>query len=215
MKFKYTFRPIHLLYALLAGMLIYYVAGLVRILFFTNKKHMCVVDYPYFGKKHKTVEASTFEQSLNGYNFTMVFWIKITDWEYKMTEPKHIFSKGDNNYNIEDLNQVAPAVFLANDINNMHIFLSTEAGVDEIVVEDISIGNWTQVAIVCHDSTVEIYKDAKLFSTHILNAYPQLNFGDLHVCSHGGFGGYIAKLTYSPIAYKIDRIERHFKKGPR
>ena len=130
-----------------------------------------------------------------------------------MEEPKHVLSKGDNNYEIQDLHNVAPAIFLANDINNMHVFVTTETGVDEIVVEDISIGNWNQIGVVCHEATVEIYKNGKLFSTHILSAYPRLNFGDLHVCNFGGFGGYISNLTYSPIAYKVDRIERHYRKG--
>lgn len=206
----------HLIYLMLVVVLLYYVVGLIIILFYKNKNYLCVFDSdPHFGKEYTQVPADKFEHNLNGHDFTIMFWIKIVDWDYKLGELKHLFSKGENSFSVSKLSEVSPAVFLKESSNDMLMYVTTPQGLETVEFEDIPIGNWNHIGIVCRNASVEFYKNGKLYSTHLLRDSTTLNFGDMHFCNLGGFGGYLKRFKYSPKPLQSDIIMKNFYKGPK
>lgn len=210
----YNPKAHHLLYLIFVIVMVYYLLGLILILFFQNKNYLCLFDSdPYFAKYHTQIAADKFEHNTNGHDFTIMFWIKIVDWDYKLDEVKHIFSKGENVFSVSNLTDVSPAAFMQSSTNNLLLYFTTARGLDKVVLDDIPIGNWNHIGIVCRNATVELYKNGKLYSTSLIRDNVILNFGDMHFCNFGGFGGYLKKFKYSPKSLKSDIIMKHFYRG--
>lgn len=212
---KINIRLNYLLAIFTISILTYAIYLLYKVFISVRNKSICLLNSAHFGKQYKSIESQKFIQTRSGHYYSFMFWINIDNWEYKLHEKKHIFSKGDNIYNYELLENVAPAVLLDSNINNMIILVTTEAGVEKVMIKDIEIGNWNHIAIVCTPISIEIYKNGKLYSTTLLHSLPLTNFSDLHICSFGGFGGYVADLKYASYSYKSEYIFDTYKKGPK
>lgn len=146
-----------------------------------------------------------------GIEFTYMFWIYISNWEYQSGKYKHIFHKG--NHGGKPLQ--APGVWLYPDQNRMLFVMNTFSAVDEqCSIGNLPIGKWFHVAVVLINRNLDVYINGKLKRRCLLRGLPRQNYGDLYINSLGGFDGFLSRFRYYNYAVPYYKIERAFEEGP-
>jgi hypothetical protein len=158
--------------------------------------------------------------------FTISFWIYITDWSYRVNDPKAIIIKGDFYGNNSDNTQVAPGIWLAPDKNNL-IVATSIIGQNSPQICDVSnipIQKWVHVAYVLENRTVDVYVNCKLERSCVLTGVPKLNNKQLHLFPENnkvgntdkqtGFMGQLSSLRYFSSALKPIDVASICNSGP-
>jgi len=169
---------------------------------------------PVFFKKQKDAKKShkitrkDIKGPRNGYNFTLSFWMYIDKWKYKLGKGhKHVLTKG----RLEFKPTIAsPAIFIADKINDLYFYLSTEKGIQHFILNDVPIKKWTYISMVVQNQSINIYRNAKIHKTYTLNSKPKINHGDLYFNYWGGFSGALCRVTYSSKALSQKIIYKQF-----
>ena len=97
MKINIRFK--HLFAIFTISILTYAIYLLYKVFISVTNKSLCLLNSPHFGKQYKSADSQVIQ--ISGHNYSFMFWINIDNWEYKLHEKKHIFSKGDNIYKYE------------------------------------------------------------------------------------------------------------------
>uniref|UniRef100_A0A6C0IXU3 LamG-like jellyroll fold domain-containing protein n=1 Tax=viral metagenome TaxID=1070528 RepID=A0A6C0IXU3_9ZZZZ len=166
---------------------------------------------PKNGKKSLTINNRLLFEPKSGYDLSLTFWIYLDDWKYRFNSKKHILTKGRLEYNPK---VCSPAIFLDEDINDMIVYIQKHNGLKTIKVKDITLNKWVHIGVIISSNTSDIYIDGKLNSSNILDSFPKLNHGDLHVNYFGGFAGKVSNLKYYPRVISQKEIEKLLKNGP-
>lgn len=134
-------------------------------------------------------------------DYTYSVWFFISDWNYRLGEPKVIFGRTDKN------NDPSPSVFLAPSINNIHISMAvypsqtdaspTNARIHTCVLENVPLQKWTNLTISLEGRAMDVYLDGKLVRTCMMPGVPKADpASNVLVTPDGGFNGYVAALKY-------------------
>lgn len=160
----------------------------------------------------------------NGWSYS--FWFKVTDWNYKYGEPKHLFHRGDR-----EGFSMSPGVWLHPEQNTLMIRVDTRGNDDTRLNESMSplvtndfteskcdvlnipIQRWIHVVLVLHNRTLDVFVNGKLRRSCQYEHPPVNNEGDLHITDKGGFSGHIADLQYFNINISPEKVFSIYSDG--
>jgi hypothetical protein len=178
---------------------------------------------PNSNSNAKTLSKSNNAQS--GVEFSWSCWLyvnSITVNPGQQTIYKHVFSKGNNNWNSSSSNPPgvaypnnAPGVYLSPNTNDLYVFMNTYDIVsEEIVVNAIPLNKWFNLTICCVNKSLDIYINGIIVNSHQLISVPKQNYGDVFVCNNGGFNGNLSNLIYYNKAISLKTIQQIVASGP-
>jgi hypothetical protein len=146
----------------------------------------------------------------NGIEFTYMLWMFIDDWNYKAGAWKHVMHKG---------NSLAwptrcPGIWIAENTNDLYIYINTFAKIDEhVVVQGIPINKWMHIALVASANNFDVYINGSLKNRIVLKSPIKQNYGDIFFNQNGGFSGYLSNVNYYAYATPYLSIQQHIKNG--
>jgi hypothetical protein len=163
----------------------------------------------------KTIFRSDNERE--GLEFSWSCWIFIQDLQYLAGTYRHIFHKGNAdilpNGMISPNN--APGLYISPNKNELTVVMSTFEEVNEqIIIPDIPLNKWLNIAIICRDTTLDIYVNGVIAQSVKLSGVPKQNYGDVYACMNGGFSGYLSNLWYYNYAITSSELLSSVRKGP-
>lgn len=154
----------------------------------------------------------------DGLEFTWSVWLNISDLSnYKQGSYKHIFHKGNVNFNAEGLSEPnnAPGVYLDKVSNNLVIIMNTFNDImEEVVISDIPLNKWVLVHIRVEGEIMDVFVNGTVAKRHRFQGVPKQNYGDVYVNYNGGFSGYLSNLRYHDYALSLGEIMSMNKSGP-
>lgn len=148
-------------------------------------------------------------------DYTYSVWFFISDWNYRLGEPKVIFGRTDKN------NDPSPSVFLAPSINNIHINMavyptetSNNANIHTCTLENVPLQKWSNLTISLEGRAMDVYLDGKLVRTCMMPGVPKADpASNILVTPEGGFNGYVASLKYLGRAINPTEAYNIYKEG--
>lgn len=81
-------------------------------------------------------------------------------------------------------------------------------------VKNIPLQRWVNVNIALYNNVVDVYLNGNLEKSCILNGFPKINKGNLHISKDGGFNGYLANLRISNKTLPYSEVQKYYKAGP-
>jgi hypothetical protein len=127
-------------------------------------------------KGSKPVHFSSNERS--GIEFTYTFYLNISPSAFRQEYGLcHIFHKGYSS----QFPLLAPGVYMRSDTNTLRVYMNTFRTWNNYVeVENIPIGKWVHVAIVCSENALEVYINGNLSKKLSFDGYaPYQNYEDI------------------------------------
>jgi hypothetical protein len=150
-------------------------------------------------------------------DYTYSVWFFISDWNYRLGEPKVIFGRTDKN------NDPSPSVFLAPSINNIHISMAvypsasttnSAAHIHTCVLENVPLQKWSNLTISLEGRAMDVYLDGKLVRTCMMPGVPKADpASNILVTPDGGFNGQVAALKYIGRAINPTEAYNIYKDG--
>ena len=80
-------------------------------------------------------------------------------------------------------------------------------------IDDFPVKRWFSIAITIKGKAVDLYYNGKLIHSKILGDLPNINNGDLTICSNDGFSGAISNLGLYSFCLTSSEIETKHDKG--
>lgn len=80
-------------------------------------------------------------------------------------------------------------------------------------IDDYPVKRWFSIAVTIKGKAVDLYFNGKLIHSKILGALPNINNGDLTICSNDGFSGAISNLGLYSFCMTSSEIETKHEKG--
>lgn len=171
-------------------------------------------------KAYNSVSILRSNNESHGIEFTWSFWLYINDIGTDPNKYQHIFNKGDNYFNTNNIASVnnSPGVYLGPKNNNLHIIMNTTSINDMsnnyVDIDNIPIRNWFHVAIRLQNRTMDIYINGTIASRIQLPNIPKQNYNNVNICQNGGFSGNLSNLRYYNYAITIFDINAIVSVGP-
>lgn len=175
----------------------------------------------------------------DGIEFTWSVWLFINDVTQYMPNKYHcVFYKGNDFIDAASqdnattdlllsdvpLKEMAgvnfpnnsPGLYLKPGINTAVIFMDTFQTINEqIEVSNLPMNKWFNIIIRCSNITVDVYVNGTIVQSYQLQGGPpKQNYGNVYVCSGGGFAGFLSKLQYFNKALSIGEISHLVSQGP-
>lgn len=165
----------------------------------------------------KTILRSNNEEQ--GIEFTWSVWVFIEDIAAGAGKYRHIFHKGDSPVKAGEDGIIypnnGPGLYLAPNTNNLYVIMSTYNDYkEEVMVPGIPLQKWVNIIVRVKNKTMDIYVNGVITQSILLNGVPKQNFGDVWMCSNGGFDGYVSNLWYYADAIGVSKIAEINRKGP-
>jgi len=155
---------------------------------------------------------------VNGIEFTWSVWIFINSLDTNVGKYKHIFHKGNSDFDATtglNVPNNSPGLYISPNTNELTIIMNTyDVITEEILVPDIPMNKWVNVIIRCRNTTIDIYINGLIAKSADLTGIPKQNYGDVYVAMNGGFDGYISNLWYYNYSLGTTEIQRLSKSGP-
>lgn len=147
----------------------------------------------------------------NGIEFTYNFWMMIEDFNYRQSEWKHVFHKG----NESAYPTIAPGVWIHPNKNMLRIYMNSLKKIYEYIdIDDIPLRKWLHIVIIVKNKHMEVYINGYLKVKHELSSLPRQNNEDLWINLNGGFEGYVSRMRYFNYAITPVEIADIIKDGP-
>jgi hypothetical protein len=127
-------------------------------------------------KGSKPVHFSSNERS--GIEFTYTFYLNVSPSAFRQEYGLcHIFHKGYSS----QFPLLAPGVYMRSDTNTLRVYMNTfKTWNNYVEVENIPIGKWVHVAIVCSENALEVYINGNLSKKLSFDGYaPYQNYEDI------------------------------------
>lgn len=127
-------------------------------------------------KGSKPVHLSDNERS--GVEFSYTFYLNVSPAAFRQEYGlNHIFHKGFSS----QFPLLAPGVYMRSDTNTLRVYMNTYKTWNNYVeVENIPVGKWVHVAIVCSENSLEIYINGNLAKKLPFDGFaPYQNFEDI------------------------------------
>ena len=183
-------------------------------------------------KGSKSVSLSNNERS--GIEFSYTFYLNVSPTAFRQEYGlSHIFHKG---YPAE-FPLLAPGVYMRSDTNTLRVYMNTYKTWNNYVeVENIPVSKWVHIAIVCNESSLEVYVNGNLAKKLSFDGYaPYQNFEDIICFSQrtislkqsivpsvedngfnvfGCMAGQLSRLNYFSYALCYAEIQQLMNEGP-
>lgn len=173
-----------------------------------NAKHALVISQNPDNKNTPKINRS---DGRSGIELTYSLWMLIDDFNYKQTEWKHVFHKG----NESAYPTIAPGVWIHPNKNMLRVYMNTMKKIHEYVdIDDIPLRKWIHLAIVVRNQTLEIYINGYLKTKQKLSSIPRQNNEDLWINLNGGFEGFVSRMRYFSYAVTPTELSDIIKSGP-
>ena len=127
-------------------------------------------------KGSKPVHLSDNERS--GVEFSYTFYLNVSPAAFRQEYGlNHIFHKGFSS----QFPLLAPGVYMRSDTNTLRVYMNTYKTWNNYVeVENIPVGKWVHIAIVCSENSLEIYINGNLAKKLPFDGFaPYQNFEDI------------------------------------
>lgn len=176
-----------------------------------------LVDKNRDAKEKFNVSDSRIEKSENN-EFTYSCWFFIETFDYKKTQTKTIFYKGD-----AESKEYFPGVFLMPYTNNIKIVLSQEQDITKgvkrgknssISIKSVPIKKWNNLIITMSKSTMSVYLNGYLEDDMTLKGNIKPNNMPVIITDNGGFKGIIKKLVYYDKYFSSEKVYQIYSLGP-
>jgi hypothetical protein len=183
-------------------------------------------------KGSKPVSLSNNERS--GIEFSYTFYLNVSPTAFRQEYGlSHIFHKG---YPAQ-FPLLAPGVYMRSDTNTLRVYMNTYKTWNNYVeVENIPVSKWVHIAIVCNESSLEVYVNGNLAKKLSFEGYaPYQNYEDIICFSQrvislkqsivpsvedngfnvfGCMAGQLSKLNYFSYALCYAEIQQLMNDGP-
>lgn len=178
-----------MLNSIIIGIIIILVIYLIYVLFFRNKTER-VLSTRHNAKQELKIHRHKMGKYSSSYSFSI--WIAIDDWNYRLDEPKIIYSRVDSDGN------VGPEVALHRIDNTISVTFSTyEGDTQKCHLYNVPIQKWVNLIVVLNNRSCDLYLDGKLVRTCVLDGVPKLNSNArLFLTPGGGFSGATSNFRY-------------------
>jgi hypothetical protein len=179
-----------------------------------DAKNLKIIEQDPSKSKSKPITRSVNESE--GISFTWSIWLYIEDLTYKKGKMKHVFHKGADNDNNEDMITpiMCPGLFISPFTNSLIVYVNTFANIDnKIEIDNIPIRKWVNVIIRCENSTLDIYINGSITKSVLLQSPVKQNFGKIFIAKDGGFDGNISNFQYFNHSLNIREIHNIQKSG--
>lgn len=163
-------------------------------------------------KDPRNVSEATIPASMEGNEYSINFWVYISDYVYRYEADKIIINRGNN-----------PAIYLSKNTNNLVVYTEvaqkfvdeeTNETTNECVVKNIPLQRWVNVNVTLNNNVVDIFFDSKLVKSCVLDGYSTPNKGSMSICPDGGFNGFISRVTFTNRALSLSELTKIYKSGP-
>ena len=178
-----------MLNSIIIGVIIILVIYLIYVLFFRNKTERVLSGRT--NAKHEThIKRHKMGKYSSSYSFSI--WFAIDDWNYRLDEPKIIFTRVDSTGN------VGPEVALHRINNTISVGMSTyEGDTQKCHLYNVPIQKWVNLIVVLNNRALDLYLDGKLVRTCVLDGVPKLNNkARVFLTPGGGFSGATSNFRY-------------------
>ncbi len=183
-------------------------------------------------KGSKPVNLSDNERS--GVEFSYTFYLNVSPAAFRQEYGlNHIFHKG---YSAQ-FPLLAPGVYMRSDTNTLRVYMNTYKTWNNYVeVENIPVGKWVHVAIVCSENSLEVYINGNLAKKLPFDGFaPYQNYEDICCFSQrritlknsivpstdengfdvfGCLKGQVSRLSYFSYALCYAEINQLMNEGP-
>lgn len=183
-------------------------------------------------KESKPVSLSQNERT--GVEFTYSFYLNIQPSSFRQEYGLlHLFHKGYTN----QFPLMAPGVYLRSDKNTLRVYMNTyKTWNNYMEVDNLPIGKWVHIAIMCKENAMEIYINGNLSRKMSFDGYaPYQNCQDIHCFNQrritlrksstpsvdeqgfdvfGAAKGMMSRLHYFSYALSYSEIQKLMDEGP-
>jgi hypothetical protein len=183
-------------------------------------------------KGSKTVHFSNNERS--GVEFSYSFYLHVHPSAFRQELGLlHIFHKGYS----QQFPLLAPGIYMRSDTNTLRVYMNTYKTWNNYVeVENIPVAKWVHIAVVCKESSLEIYINGNLSKKLSFDGFaPYQNYEDIYCFSQrritmknsivpstdktgfdifGCMKGMLSKLNYFSYALCYAEIQQLMNEGP-
>lgn len=153
----------------------------------------------------------------DGIEFTWSVWMYIDDLTYNMGRYKHVFHKGNIDFNNDGLSlpNNAPGLYIDKNDNNLVVVMNTFDQIHETVtVHDIPQNKWILVNIRVEGRIMDVFINESVAMRHEFSSVPKQNYGDVYVNQNGGYSGLMSNLRYHNYALSLGEIMNMSQSGP-
>lgn len=153
----------------------------------------------------------------DGIEFTWSVWMYIDDLTYNIGRYKHVFHKGNIDFNNEGMSlpNNAPGLYIDKNDNNLVVVMNTFDQIHETVtIEDIPQNKWILVNIRVEGRTMDVFINESVALRHEFSSVPKQNYGDVYVNQNGGYSGLLSNLRYHDYALSLGEIMNMSQSGP-
>jgi len=144
------------------------------------------------GRKKMSISSSKFKMSDKEYEYSISFWFKISNWNYRYGSHKVFLNKNNS-----------PKIYLDNFhptlIINQAVYDPSQESVgktERIIVGNVPIQKWVHFFMIIRNKRVSVFLDGKLVKGYVLTHMPWIQKGKMMVAPGLGFDGVIAHLKY-------------------
>lgn len=157
-------------------------------------------------------------QSSESNDFTYSLWFYIESYDYKKTQTKHLFYKGDR-----ETKQYFPYAGFEPYTNNIKIALSqtenvtkgvTRTKTPSVIIKGVPIKKWNHLIITMSGNTLNTYLNGYLEADLVLTGNPAINDMPLIVNDNGGFKGIIKRMLYFDSHMSSEKCYQLYSAGP-
>lgn len=183
-------------------------------------------------KDSKTANLS--ENERTGIEFSYSFYLNVHPSTFRQEYGLlHIFHKGYAN----QFPLLAPGVYMRSDKNTLRVYMNSfKTWNNYMEVDNIPVGKWVHIAIVCKEKAIEIYLNGNLSRKMSFDGYaPYQNFQDVQCFNQrritlrqsttpsvdangfdvfGATKGLLSRLTYYSYALCYAEIQKIMDEGP-
>jgi hypothetical protein len=169
-----------------------------------------------------------------GIEFSYSFYLNVNPGAFRQEYGlNHIFHKGFSG----QFPLLAPGVYMRSDTNTLRVYMNTYKTWNNYVeVENIPVGKWVHIVVVCNDNSLEVYVNGNLAKKLPFEGYaPYQNFEDICCFSQrritlkksivpsvdeNGFDvfgcvkGQLSRLNYFSYALCYAEIQQLLNEGP-
>jgi hypothetical protein len=173
-----------------------------------NAKHALVISQ---NPNNKNTPKINLSDGRNGIEFTYSVWMLIDDFNYKQTEWKHVFHKG----NESAYPTIAPGVWIHPNKNILRVYMNTLKKIYEYIdIDNIPLKKWIHLVVMVKNQDLEVYINGFLKTKQKLSSLPRQNNEDLWINLNGGFEGFVSRMRYFNYAISPLEIADIIKDGP-
>lgn len=184
---------------------------------YIGEKSEILIDGNKDGKEKLEISNERIQNSESN-SFTYSLWFYIESYDYKKTQTKSLFYKGDRG-----TKQYFPLVNFQPYTNNIKIALSqtenvtrgvTRTKTPSIQIKGVPIKKWNHLVITMNGNTLNTYLNGYLEADLVLTGNPAVNDMPLIINDNAGFKGIVKKMIYYDFHLSSEKCYQLYSAGP-